>query len=183
MKQSLCNTVCQLGEVHHQKCAPGEPHTERKHNRVSVCLCAARSVSSLCRQAMTGSCFQESHWCLHRPFKWDLQSTLICRSDPGRWSSEIPQAPKTPSPNFQGVSCHLHLVGPPSLRCFYNDFMTGEQLKPWWWGQHCPCFTYCCKDICVRKGHPQLWPLLSLQPSATPLGKKKLNPLVILAMT
>lgn len=42
MKQSLCSIVCQLGEVHHQKYAPGEHHTETKHNRVSLCLCAAQ---------------------------------------------------------------------------------------------------------------------------------------------
>lgn len=45
-----------------------------------------------------------------------------------------------------------HLWG---AACFCNDFMAEAQLKTWWWGQHCPCFTYCCKDICVRKGQPQ----------------------------
>lgn len=102
-KQSLCSTVCQLGEVHHQKYAPGEHHTETKYNRVSLCLCAAwwhhRGVKQWLATAS-----KEEHWCLHWPFKWDLQPTFIYKSDPGRWSSEIPQAPKTSSPNFLGVS-------------------------------------------------------------------------------
>lgn len=102
-KQSLCSTVCQLGEVHHQKYAPGEHHTETKHNRVSLCLCAARRHHRGVKQWLAATS-KEAHWCPHRPFKWDLQPTFICKSDPGRWSSEIPWAPKTSSPNFLGVS-------------------------------------------------------------------------------
>lgn len=187
MKQSLCSTVCQLGEVHHQKYAPGEHHTETKHKRVSMCLCAARWHHCGVKQWLAAAP-KEAHWCLHCPFKWDLQSTFICRSDPGRWSSEIPQVPKTPSPNFLGVYCHATAYAwmdhrPWGAACFCNDLMAGAQLKTGWWGQNYPCFTYCCKDICVRKGQPQLQALLSLQPSAIPLGKKTLNLLVILART
>lgn len=38
----MCSTVCQLDEVHHQKCAPGEPRTGTKHNRGSLGFCTAR---------------------------------------------------------------------------------------------------------------------------------------------
>lgn len=171
-KQSLCSTVCQLGEVHRQKYAPGEHHTETKHNRASVCLCAAWWHHCDVKQRWEVAS-KEAPWSLHRPFKWDLQHTFIGKSDPRRWSSEIPWAPNTSSPNFLGVSCCTtayvcsgHYFW--EAACLCNDLMAGTQLQTQWWGQYCPHFTYCCKDSCIRKGQPELQALLSLQPSVNP---------------
>lgn len=117
MKQSLCSTVCQLGEVHHQKYAPGEHHTETKHNRVSLCLCVTWWHHCGVKQWVVAAS-KEEHWCLHRPWKWDLQSTFIWgviqEDDLLRYYRHLRLQAQI-SWVFPVIPLHI-LVGPPSLR-------------------------------------------------------------------
>lgn len=181
-KRSLCSTVCQLDEVHHQKCAPGEPRTGTKHNRGSLGFCTARwrhSGAKQCRAAASRKAHFGANITLlggmHNPH---LVMRLIWEDDLLRYHRHLRLRAQI-SCVFHVVSLHVFSWVSPTLtpRYFLQHVGTGTRswantAAPAWEKGTVLCFAeeYNTLKNLIQLVLMQKWGLLSLHITADNTG-------------